>query len=117
MYRIHGEGWQAHGNVLRSAFFWSRITDPFAGMRDHSLSGANLQGAAFVFHPQHSLEHDRELIELRSLAGLNPSTWATLVDDVLELTRPMYSSMSLGLFPAASMRVGWEMRVGIKSGS
>ena len=30
-----------------------------------------------------------------------------------EFTRPMYSSMSLGLLPAASTRVGCEITVGI----
>src|SRR5450432_1871494 len=32
--------------------------------------------------------------------------WATLTAEVFELTRPMYSSISLGLLPAAAMRVG-----------
>src|SRR5436309_11946966 len=41
--------------------------------------------------------------------------WATLAEDVFEFTRPMYSSMSFGLFPAAWMRVGWAMSVGMKS--
>jgi len=31
---------------------------------------------------------------------------------VAELTRPIYSSMSLGLLPAASILVGWAMNVG-----
>ena len=30
-----------------------------------------------------------------------------------EFTRPMYSSINFGLFPAASMRVGNEIRVGM----
>lgn len=36
-----------------------------------------------------------------------------LADDVFEFTRPIYSSISLGLFPAASMRVGWDIKVGM----
>jgi len=39
---------------------------------------------------------------------------ATLAEAVCELTRPIYSSMSLGLLPAAWIRVGWGMRVGIR---
>ena len=39
--------------------------------------------------------------------------WATLAAEVFVLTRPMYSSMSLGLLPAAWMRVGWGMSVGM----
>jgi hypothetical protein len=43
--------------------------------------------------------------------------WAMLVEDVCEFTRPMYSSMSLGLLPADWMRVGCGMRVGMGSKS
>jgi hypothetical protein len=41
--------------------------------------------------------------------------WATLTADVFEFTLPMYSSMSFGLFPAAVMRVGWEIKVGMSA--
>src|SRR5580700_3853101 len=44
-------------------------------------------------------------------AGLR--MWATLAAEVCEFTRPMYSSMSLGLLPADWMRVGCEIRVGM----
>ena len=40
--------------------------------------------------------------------------WATLADEVWELTRPTYSSMSLGLLPADWMRVGCGIRIGIR---
>src|SRR5258708_923751 len=40
--------------------------------------------------------------------------WATLAADVWELTRPMYSSMSLGLLPEDWMRVGCGIRVGMR---
>jgi hypothetical protein len=39
--------------------------------------------------------------------------WATLAAEVLELTRPTYSSISLGLLPAEVMRVGCGMSVGM----
>src|ERR1051326_8727461 len=42
---------------------------------------------------------------------------ATLAAEVFELTRPMYSSISLGLLPAASMRVGCVIRVGMDEAS
>ena len=45
-------------------------------------------------------------------AGLR--MWATLADEVWELTLPMYSSMSLGLLPAAWMRVGCGINVGFR---
>src|SRR5450755_4769748 len=38
--------------------------------------------------------------------------WATLTPVVLLFTLPTYSSISLGLLPAASTRVGWEINVG-----
>src|ERR1700689_4626436 len=44
-------------------------------------------------------------------AGLR--MWATLAEDVFELTRPMYSSIRLGLVPADWMRVGCGIKVGI----
>src|ERR1700693_3780 len=45
-------------------------------------------------------------------AGLR--MWATLADEVWELTRPMYSSMSFGLLPADWMRVGCGISVGLR---
>jgi hypothetical protein len=38
--------------------------------------------------------------------------WATLTRASAEFTRPAYSSISFGLFPAAVMRVGAGIRVG-----
>ena len=38
---------------------------------------------------------------------------ATLAAEVFEFTRPMYSSMIFGLLPAAWIRVGCGMRVGM----
>ena len=43
--------------------------------------------------------------------------WATLTPAVLVLTRPMYSSISLGLVPAAEMRVGCATSVGMSAPS
>jgi hypothetical protein len=40
--------------------------------------------------------------------------WATLTSAVAEFTRPIYSSISFGLFPAASTRAGLGIRVGLK---
>jgi hypothetical protein len=39
--------------------------------------------------------------------------WAMLAPEVFEFTRPMYSSISLGLFPAAVMRVACGISVGM----
>src|SRR5262245_36464580 len=40
--------------------------------------------------------------------------WATLTAVVPELTRPTYSSMAFGLLPAATMRVAFGMRMGVR---
>ena len=47
----------------------------------------------------------------RQPAGLR--MWAMLTFWVLELTRPIYSSINFGLFPAASIRFGDAMCVGM----
>jgi hypothetical protein len=39
--------------------------------------------------------------------------WAMLAASVELFTRPAYSSISLGLLPAARMRVGFAIRVGM----
>jgi hypothetical protein len=39
--------------------------------------------------------------------------WATLSSFVFEFTRPTYSSISLGLLPAAVTRLGAGIRVGM----
>jgi len=39
--------------------------------------------------------------------------WAMLICPCWELTRPMYSSINFGLLPAASIRVGVGINVGI----
>jgi hypothetical protein len=39
---------------------------------------------------------------------------AMLAAEVFEVTRPMYSSINLGLLPAAAMRVGCGISVGIR---
>jgi hypothetical protein len=39
--------------------------------------------------------------------------WAILTADSPLVTRPTYSSIRFGLLPAASMRVGFSIRVGI----
>src|SRR5580700_9741278 len=39
--------------------------------------------------------------------------WATLAAEVFVLTRPIYSSINLGLLPADEIRVGCGIKVGI----
>src|SRR5581483_9955615 len=42
-------------------------------MCDYSLPGANIECSVLVLNAQHSLQHDRKLVELRSLSRLDPS--------------------------------------------
>jgi hypothetical protein len=67
---------------------------------------------------QHSLQYNRELYEFRRLPRFNQPSGlrmcATLAAEVPLFTRPTYSSMIFGLFPAASIRVGCAIRVGIE---
>jgi hypothetical protein len=39
----------------------------------HGLAGLDRQLSVFSFHHQRSPQHDRELVELRALAGLGPA--------------------------------------------
>lgn len=42
-------------------------------MCNNSLPRSHVEQTTFVFHAQHSFQYDRELVKLRSLAGLKPS--------------------------------------------
>jgi hypothetical protein len=81
------------------------------------LTSLNIEAAALVLDPECPSKDQGIFIELRGLGGLDPASGASHVGDadgVLPvLTRPTYSSMSFGLLPAAVIRVGFSIRVGI----
>jgi len=91
--------------------------NPLAFVGDDGLPGGDVEGSRLVLDSQYAFEDDRD----SSNSGFWPGSchpcglrmWATLSADVFELTRPMYSSMSLGLLPAAVIRVAWGMNVGM----
>ena len=93
------------------------VWHPFAGVGDDRLSGLHVVRASFVSHAQRALEYDVN----SSNSGVWPgstqppglSMCAMLSRDSPVFTRPMYSSMIFGLLPAAVMRVGVEISVGI----
>jgi len=78
---LHGKCGQADSDVLGAIFVRSGVLDPFARMGDNSLARFHLQRTRFVLDAQGALQHDRELVEDRSLAGLDPTRWATHMRD------------------------------------
>lgn len=78
---FHGEGWQADSDIFGTAFVRRGVADPFAGVRDDCLSSSDVEFSAFVRDAQRSFQHDGEFVELRSLAGLEPSLRTAHVRD------------------------------------
>src|SRR5215203_4505984 len=73
MYRLRRECRRAHRDILGSAGLRAAVPDPFTRMGDDSLAGANIDGAALVLDAKQSAQHERDLLELRALSGLDPS--------------------------------------------
>ena len=115
--RFHGECGQADGDVLGAAFLWSGVADHSPAWAMTACPAWTSREPFLVLDSQQSLQHDGEFVELGVWPGSSHPwglrMWATLAAEVLELTRPMYSSMSLGLLPAAVMRVGCGISVGM----
>src|ERR1700674_1690474 len=65
---LHGEGGQADGDVLGSAFVRSGILNPLAAVRDDGLSGGDIEGSRFMLDSQLAFEDDREFVERGTLA-------------------------------------------------
>ena len=86
MDRFHREGWEADGDVFGASFLRGGVADPLAGVGDDGLSGGDVEGTdrsirTSVLDAQQSLEHNRELGELWSLAGFEPALRAAHVGD------------------------------------
>jgi len=117
MHRLRRKGGQTHGDVFGSFRSRRTISNPFPAMGHDRLPGLDMNGSSLGFHMQHPAEHQRIFVELRRLPRFHPPAGlcirATLSCPVFELTRPMNSSMSLGLFPAASTLVGRSINLAI----
>ncbi len=110
MNHFHGERGQAHGDVFGAAFLRRGIAHPLAGVGNDGLSGGDVEGVDCSIR---TLCSTRNIPLSTMVNSSNSGVWpgsshpcglrmcATLVADVFELTRPTYSSMSLGLLPAA----------------
>ena len=83
VHRLHRECGQADGDVFGAAFLRCGVAHPLAGVGDDRLSGVDVEQSSVpsVLDPQHSFQHDREFVELGSLAGLEPSLRAAHVGD------------------------------------
>ena len=95
----------------------SRIAHPFAGVCDDGLPGGTSTNPSLC--STRNIPFSTTVNSSNSESGRAPHPPGTTHvgyagGRVFELTRPMYSSISLGLFPAAWMRVGWAMSVGMK---
>src|SRR5580692_3181073 len=116
---LHGEGWQTDGDIFRATLSRGGILDPFASMGDDRLACGYVHLAVLCRTRTVPLSTRVN----SSNSGVCPGSsqpcglriWATLTPAVLELMRPMYSSMSLGLVPAAEMRVGCAIKVGMSA--
>src|SRR5689334_17033251 len=64
---------QTYGDVFGAFRLWRAVLHPFPGASDHCLPGVHIQRAIPVRHAQRASEHNRELVELRSLTRFNPS--------------------------------------------
>src|SRR5215472_15722741 len=79
VHRVHGECRQADGDVLGAIGFGRGVLDPFASMRDYSLSRADIEFSGFGCHAKQAAQNDGELVEVRSLPWLNPALWTAHV--------------------------------------
>src|ERR1700720_2966960 len=79
MHRVGRERWQTKRDVFGAARKWSRVTDPFAAVRDDGLPGRHIQFAGSMLHPQRSPQDNGVLLKIRSLARFLPAFWTVHV--------------------------------------
>src|SRR4029450_13404178 len=70
---VHGERWQTHGDVLGAVGARGAIAHPFAGVGDHCLAGGHVDDAVLVLDANHAAKHNRDLLEIGTLARLFPT--------------------------------------------
>ncbi|MDQ1471598.1 MAG: hypothetical protein QOJ99_3078 [Bryobacterales bacterium] len=78
---VQGEGGTAHRNILGSFRFRRTVPDPTSAMGDYGLAGPDVHRASGVLNSQQTFQHDRILVEVGRLSGLNPAAWAAHVRD------------------------------------
>ena len=71
---------KTYGDVL-CGFVGCRILNPFTGMGYYGLSGRNVERSSLMLHVQLAANHDSVFLELRCLAGFQPSRGTAHVRD------------------------------------
>src|ERR1019366_6442295 len=113
---VHGKCRQADRKVFRALGSGGAVADPLAAMHNHGLFSVYIEGAGAMFHalPRNtSVNSSNSGVCPGSCHPLGLRMCAMLVWVVAEFTRPINSSISLGLLPAASIRAGLAMTVGM----
>jgi hypothetical protein len=110
MDRSRRERREAHRDIFGPLRTGCAVPNPFTAAGEQGLACMNVMYPFLCFDPKHPPQHDGVLVKFRGLSGLlQPDGLcmrATLISEVCELTRPINSSMSFGLLPAARVRVG-----------
>src|SRR6187431_342381 len=70
VHRVGRERWQTDGDVFRAVGTRCAVSNPLARSSDDRLSRVNIETASLVFHTDHAVQHDRNLLKLRPLAWL-----------------------------------------------
>src|SRR5438105_4776294 len=73
MHSFRCERRKAHGDILSAFRIGSAVTDPFAPVRDNSLTSPHVQDATAMLNPQHAAQYNCELVEIGLLSRLAPS--------------------------------------------
>src|SRR5437870_13714456 len=81
VYRLGRECWHAHRDVLGTSGLGRAVAYPLAPPGDDGLARAHVDRAAAVLDAEHPSQHDRVLVELRGLTGLDPARGAPHVRD------------------------------------
>ena len=79
VYRLHRESRHTDRNVFGAFPLGRAVPHPFAFAGNHSLAGVHIHRSSAIFHPQHSFENNRELLELRCLTRFQPAAGAAHV--------------------------------------
>src|SRR5688500_14394596 len=73
MHCLGCERGHAHRDVLGATGLGTAVAHPSAWMRDDCLAGPHIERAALVLDSQDTAQHERNLLELRSLSRLGPA--------------------------------------------
>ena len=118
MHCVRREGGQADGDVLGAAGVGRRVAHPLAAAHEDGLAGADVERRRPRARRSGCRRGRASTRRSRGAGRARPSPGASVMRATLRrsspvFTRPTYSSISLGLVPAASTRLGFSMSSGI----